>query len=67
MPGKGSFVSLSEEAVKQRAAELKEKLTGVVQELKALGVPEAELIRIVRGGKSSSRALMGSARWTRWT
>lgn len=52
MPGKGSFVSLSEEAVKQRAAELKEKLTGVVQELKALGVPEAELIRIVRGGES---------------
>ena len=52
MPGKGSFASLSEEAVKQRAAELKEKLTGVVQELKARGVPEAELIRIVRGGES---------------
>lgn len=52
VPGKGSFVSLSEGAAKQRAAELKEKLTGVVQELKALGVPEAELIRIVRGGES---------------
>ena len=38
--------------MKQRAAELKEKLTGVVQELKALGVPEAELKAIVRGGES---------------
>ena len=50
VPGKGSFVSLNEAAMKRHIKELEDELAGLAQELKALGVGEDRLTEIIKGG-----------------
>ena len=50
VPGKGSFVSLNEAAMKRHIKELEDELAGLAQELKALGVGEDRLKEIIKGG-----------------
>ncbi len=50
VPGKGSFVSPSDDAVKRRKGELKAEMRRLADELRALGVTEDELIKTIRGG-----------------
>ena len=50
VPGKGSFVSLNEEAMQRHIKELEDELAGLAQELKALGVGEDRLTEIIKGG-----------------
>ena len=50
VPGKGSFVSLNEAAMKQHIKELEDEFSGLAQELKALGVGEDRLTEIIKGG-----------------
>ena len=50
VPGKGSFVSLNEAAMKRHIKELEDELAGLAQELKALGVDEDRLAEIIKGG-----------------
>ena len=50
VPGKGSFVSLNEAAMKRHIKELEDEFSGLVQELKALGVGEDRLTEIIKGG-----------------
>jgi len=48
VPGKGSFVSERVETDGKRRRELKERLCALAAELKFLGVPEAELLDLIR-------------------
>ena len=48
VPGKGSFVSGRVETGGKRRAELKEQLCALAAELKFLGVPESELVDLIR-------------------
>ena len=50
VPGKGSFVSPSEAAVKRHIEEAKTHLAELAAELRALGVGEEELIRLIKEG-----------------
>mgnify|MGYP004459018767 FL=1 len=50
VPGKGSFVSLNEAAMKRHIKELEDEFAGLAQELKALGVGEDRLTEIIKGG-----------------
>lgn len=50
VPGKGSFVSPSESAIKQRRNELKKQFKTLAEELKTLGMTEEELIKTIKGG-----------------
>lgn len=50
VPGKGSFVSLNEAAMKRHIKELEDEFSGLVQELKALGVGEDRLTETIKGG-----------------
>lgn len=50
VPGKGSFVSLNEAAMKRHIKELEDELAGLAQELKVLGVGEDRLTEIIKGG-----------------
>lgn len=50
VPGKGSFVSLNEAAMKRHIKELEDEFSGLAQELKALGVGEDRLTEIIKGG-----------------
>ena len=50
VPGKGSFVSLNEAAMKRHIKELEDELAGLAQELKALGVGEDRLTETIKGG-----------------
>ena len=50
VPGKGSFVSLNEAAMKRQIKELEDEFAGLAQELKALGVGEDRLTEIIKGG-----------------
>ena len=50
VPGQGSFVSLNEAAMKRHIKELEDEFSGLVQELKALGVGEDRLTEIIKGG-----------------
>ena len=50
VPGKGSFVSLNEAAMKRHIKELEDEFSGLAQELKALGVGEDRLTEIINGG-----------------
>ena len=50
VPGKGSFVSLNEAAIKRHIKELEDEFAGLAQELKALGVGEDRLTEIIKGG-----------------
>ena len=50
VPGKGSFVSPSEAAVKRHIDETKQQLAALAAELRALGVGEDELIRLIKEG-----------------
>ena len=54
VPGKGSFVSPSEAALKRHVAELETGFTKLAGELRALGVTEEELIRLIQNGGESS-------------
>ena len=48
VPGKGSFVSGRVETGEKRRRELKERLCALAAELKFLGMPEAELVELIR-------------------
>ena len=48
VPGKGSFVSERVETDEKRRRELKDRLRALAAELKFLGVPEAELVELIR-------------------
>ena len=48
VPGKGSFVSERVETDEKRRRELKDRLRALAAELKFLGVPEAELLDLIR-------------------
>ncbi|MBQ9492242.1 MAG: GntR family transcriptional regulator [Oscillibacter sp.] len=48
VPGKGSFVSGSVDTGEKRGKELKDHLFALAAELKFLGVPEEELLELVR-------------------
>lgn len=50
VPGKGSFVSPSEAAVKRHIDETEQQLAALAEELRALGVGEDELIRLIKEG-----------------
>lgn len=50
VPGKGSFVCDMDQAIIARRQELKADFVRLVQELKALGLEEEELISMLRGG-----------------
>ena len=51
VPGRGSFVSKTDAAVESRKAELMEKLSALVKELRLLGVSDSELENILKGGE----------------
>lgn len=53
VPGKGSFVSPSEAAVKQHINELENKLSSLAEELKSLGIGEDELVKIIKKGRDA--------------
>lgn len=53
VPGKGSFVCDMSEALGARRAELKGRLEALLQELRAIGFTEEELLSILRGGEGS--------------
>ena len=48
VPGKGSFVSQRDEAAEKRRAELREKMSEIVRELRHAGIGEEELIALIR-------------------
>lgn len=50
VPGKGSFVSPSDDAMKRRRKELKSRLRELADELRTLGVSDDELIKTIQGG-----------------
>ena len=50
VPGKGSFVCVMSEAAQARKAELMDKLSELVKELRLLGVGDSELADILKGG-----------------
>ena len=50
VPGKGSFVCDMDQAIIARRQELKADFVKLVQELKALGLEEEELIGMLKGG-----------------
>ena len=49
--GKGSFVSLPQDAIAARKAELLGQFTSLLSELRAVGVKDGELISLIQGGK----------------
>lgn len=51
VPGRGSFVSKTDAAVESRKAELMEKMSALVKELRLLGVSDSALESILRGGE----------------
>ena len=51
VPGRDSFVSKTDAAVESRKAELMEKLSALVKELRLLGVSDSELENILKGGE----------------
>lgn len=53
VPGKGSFVSPSEAAVKQHIQELESRFFALAEELKSLGISEAELVKIIKKGRDA--------------
>ena len=53
VPGKGSFVCDMDQAIIARRQELKGDFMKLVQELKALGIEEEELIGMLRGGEKT--------------
>ena len=61
VPGKGSFVSGSVDTGEKRRKELKDQLSVLAAELKFLGVPEPELLDIIRsaGAASADASLKG--------
>ena len=48
MPGKGSFVTDNADMGEKRRKELRDRLCGLVAELKFLGASEAELVELVK-------------------
>ncbi len=50
VPGKGSFVSPSETAVRQHIEQTKAQLAALAAELRALGIDEEELVRLIKEG-----------------
>ena len=54
VPGKGSFVSGSVDTGEKRRKELKDQLSVLAAELKFLGVPEPELLDIIRNACAAS-------------
>lgn len=56
VPGRGSFVCRSDGAVSARRAELLEKFSALVKELRLLGVEDSELTEIVKGGRSDDQS-----------
>ncbi len=51
VPGRGSFVSRTDAAVEARKAELMEKLSELVKELRLLGTEDSELESILKEGE----------------
>ena len=49
--GKGSFVSLPQDAIAARKTELVGQFTSLLSELRAVGVKDEELISLIQGGK----------------
>lgn len=56
VPGKGSYVSLENDAAKARKAELMEKLSALTAELHSLGVSEEEMSAMIQGGETDDRS-----------
>lgn len=50
VPGKGSFVASGDGAIGARKAELREKFLAAAQELRDIGVEDAELIEMLKEG-----------------
>ena len=50
VPGKGSFVATGDATLVARKAELREKFLAAAQELRAIGVDDAELMAMLKEG-----------------
>lgn len=52
VPGKGSFVNESDEAILERKKELFEKLSQIIGELRQVGVSTEEILKFIKTGEA---------------